>query len=193
MIETTVLAIALMYEWRPSPHAIKSNDVAFMAAVEQSIQLEPNAKPPEPFASDIECLSVGCYEFRNDAYNRLLAASVKNPRWLFWGVNHPDIEVKLWCNKALWALSECHACHGTGFCDFEAQEFEGEPYDCCRKCWQKKIAHESSSPIKCRACEGWKRFWQRGVKWEPSEVVVKPPIIHDENQEENHEGAPWGN
>jgi hypothetical protein len=194
MLESALFMIVMVKSWQPGPHAIKSNDIAFMAAVEQSIQLEPNSKPPEPIASDIECLGAGCYEFRNDAYDRLLAASRGNPRWLFWGVNHPDLEVRLWCNKALWAITECHGCRGTGVCYFEqAVSFDETPINFCRKCYQPPINHDGNKPKRCMECEGQKRYWNRGVKGNyefPKKTVV---IFHNENPEENQEGAPWGN
>jgi hypothetical protein len=194
MLESALFMVIMLRDWQPGPHAVKSNDIAFMAAVEQSIQLEPNSKPPEPIASDIECLGAGCYEFRNDAYNRLLKASAKNPRWLFWGVNHPDLEVRLWCNKALWAITECHGCRGTGVCDFEVNiTWDGTPSTWCTKCQETAMKHESSRPPRCRQCEGKKRYWQRGVRGN-YEFPKKPAVIfHNENQEDNHEGAPWGN
>lgn len=194
MLESAVLAIAFTYAWHPGPHATKANDVAFMAAVEQSIQLEPKTKPPQPFAGDIELLGDAQYKVRNDAYNRLLKASQKNPRWLFWGLKHSDIEVRLWCNKALWSLSECYGCRGTGICEFEPALYAGEPCGFCGKCTRLKIAHEGNNPTKCRECNGWRRFWNYGVKDDP---VLKEPkklqVIQEENPEQNHEGAPWGN
>jgi hypothetical protein len=195
MLESALFMVIMLRDWQPGPHAVKSNDIAFMAAVEQSIQLEPNSKPPEPIASDIECLGAGCYEFRNDAYNRLLAASRSNPRWLFWGANHPDIEVRLWCNKALWAITECHGCRGTGVCEFEFNVcWDGTPSTWCAKCYQPPINHDGNNPVRCRECEGNHRFWQRGVKDNLYEFPKKPTvIIRDENQEENQEGAHEGN
>jgi hypothetical protein len=196
MLESALFMIVMLRDWQPGPHAVKSNDIAFMAAVEQSIQLEPNSKPPEPTASDIECLGAGCYEFRNDAYERLLNASVKNPRWLFWGVNHPDLEVRLWCNKALWAITECHGCRGTGVCEFSPSQW-GNEVNWCTKCFELPINHQSSKPPRCRDCQGQKRFWQRAVKdnvvfpKNPPQTVKRYPW--QENQEENQEGAPWGN
>jgi hypothetical protein len=194
MLESALFMIVMVKSWQPGPHVIKSNDIAFMAAVEQSIHLEPNSKPPEPIASDIECLGAGCYEFRSDAYDRLLKASRDNPRWLFWGVNHPDLEVRLWCNKALWAITECHGCRGTGVCEFEfTVDRDGLELDWCNKCREYVGRHQGDKPARCRQCEGLKRYWQRGVRGN-YEFPKKPVVIfRNENPEENQEGAPWGN
>ncbi len=99
----------------------KANDVAFTCAVEQSIAREPGTTIPEPCRSLIEDLGSVCYDEREAAYDGLLKASEKNPR-VFWGLRHPDISVRLYCNKVLWRMSTCKACLGIGTCTYDAKQ-----------------------------------------------------------------------
>jgi hypothetical protein len=170
MIDGLVLAFAMLQQ--PvvtipppaySPFTTKHHDITFMCSVEQSIAREHGKAPPEPFASLIEELGSECYVLRESSYDRLVKASAKNPRWLFWGLLHRDVEVRLYCNKALWQLSECSTCRGTGECEFDS---EWDPWTedwatWCRSCHESKRWHNN---IACRKCAGRKRFWDFGVK-----------------------------
>ena len=145
------------------------SDVQFVYSVEQFVQKSHRLSVPPYWKNKFNELEGPEYKKRRAAYEKIVYHCLVNPkesRWLFWGLVQANAEVRLWCNKALWEISECRFCHGTGLHNFVEGLFEwdNEPSMRCLQCDQW---HKLECKILCPRCSGWKRFWSKGVYGQP--------------------------
>lgn len=146
--------------------SVSIKDIEFIGAVERSIQADHPSGLPAWWKRQINQLGFTSYKIRRAAYERIVKRCVKNPkevRWVFWGLSHSDLEVRLWCNKVLWTVSECPSCFGTGSHEwtptgntFDSGESTGECGGCGH--WHRGTTEN------CKECNGMKRFWAHAVR-----------------------------
>lgn len=145
---TLLLTLSLSLVAQPGdPHPLR--DLEFIRATEESVAaMAPGSVPPEPYRSLIdEGLSADCYRCREMASKKLRAASVDDPRWLFWGRRHRDPEVRLRCNAIIRRTNPCRACSGTGLGVAESMWIGGDV-----------VAFR----LRCDACGGVGSVWGYG-------------------------------
>lgn len=110
-----MLAVGLVAQLWPSAGEVTRDDLTFARAVEEFVIASgPDRGPPEPYRGLIERLGAPSWHDREAASAALRGASAADPRWLFWGRHHPDLEVRLRSNTILRRLYPCPACKGDG-------------------------------------------------------------------------------
>lgn len=127
------------------------NDVSFEYSVEQFV-ISSSVKPIDIPPSIIECIQLlgsDDYRARNVATKELMSMGRKAHRYLYWQINHPDLEVRWRIRKVLNSFNICLNCNGIGTCNF----YKGiGDRDCiiCHKSW---YAHGEQSSTDCPLCE----------------------------------------
>ncbi len=110
-----ILALVLATpSWQSDGEAIRDDLVLARAVEEFVIDARPDRGPPEPYRGLIDRLGAPVWRDREEASEAMRAASVGDPRWLFWGRRHSDPEVRLRSNAILRRLYPCQACKGYG-------------------------------------------------------------------------------
>ncbi len=148
----------------------KVNDIMFNYAVESSI----NIKPPTQFKLLIE--NFKHKSEREKTCEKLVQLCKNNPgdiRWIFWGLSHSDLNVRIWCNEVLGKIYICEECNGTGFCPHKktARFIDPREYDesqqphilYCLRCRNRRYINKEwnrgeNAPL-CPVCMGLGRYW----------------------------------
>lgn len=143
----------------------KVKDVNFDLAVEQTVQaFAPKTGLPVWWEKKIAAMSKADYKSRRKAFEDVLKRCIQNSgerRYAFWGLRDPDMEVRLWCNKALYYLYVCEECNGTGIHYLKKPENQNpDSFIICDIC---KSYHGDNDEAPCVLCKGEGRFWIRGV------------------------------
>ncbi len=134
------------------------NDRAFWHTMERRAML-PSPEPPERFRRLIDQLGWECEDARAWAREQLLAICRPDPshaRWLFRGLNDPDAQIRLGCQRTLQELSTCLFCRGTGKRPNRHIPSPISPG------WQRLLGITDAS---CSVCYGKMRFWP--TEWKP--------------------------
>ena len=149
----------------PDPFRRANNqraDLAFAHAVECFVMSATSmAAPPKRFRELIEGLGDECFVGREVSTKRLLEASTRDSRWVFWGRRHRDPEIRMRCNIILARLAACDWCHGARIC----REFRPSPRDRdkqgqCQTCGCWPWTH-AESPGECVMCFGRGTMWTK--------------------------------
>lgn len=97
---------------------LKTQDLYFQYAVEESIIKEHHPHMPEKIIRMLEGLGASDWRERDRASVALYDYCLDNPRdrrWLFWGRRSVDPEIGIRCNRIIRQLNTCGNCGGKGW------------------------------------------------------------------------------
>ena len=139
-----------------------TQDMLFNRAVEQFC-MSTGVKPPAAIIKRLDQLGADRWKDRQAASQQFFDAGAAESRWLYWGLERREPEVRLRANQVLRRLSVCHQCQGGGLCRFVPQQHDP---DASRACGQSSWQHGPTDwrpGLPCGPCGGEGRFWTRTI------------------------------
>ena len=127
------------------------NDTSFEYSVEQFVIANSTRSIPTPIhiKECIDLMSSEDYRARSVATKELFGYGRKIHRYLYWQVNHPDLEVRWRIRKIIKGFNICLNCSGEGVCSV----FKGVGDKSCLVCSKSWYGHGPNSSIDCPSCE----------------------------------------
>jgi hypothetical protein len=138
--------------WASDLYFVKAQEESLMGFLPAPRRLDDGV--PMAVAQVIRRLDSTKADSRERAMDELRRACREDIRWLFWGAQHHDPEVRRRCAIILGDLVLCRNCGGSGQCDEWISPDGVQDWGRCRVCLRYLSLHHPGIPYPCRSCDG---------------------------------------